>query len=217
MTPDYLKAARDYARARARFLCGGAKGRGKLETTYVAVTQGRDTKPNWKHYSSCGDLLHHLAVEMGVPIASDWINRDAPEIGKHWEFMNGRDNIGRLQHPGPAFKTPIGYLPEAGDYLLCWHDSGTDVHVRVAGNTTNGLLETFDYGAGGMSDSEFPGATCNHVNISTIGGKLLLANPISRVTKPVQKIIPLPVLLDLCVNMPSMTGEEIDALEKSVP
>lgn len=217
MTPEDLKAARDYARALSRFACGGAKGRGKLDQVYVEVTQGRDTKQNWKHYSSCGDLLHFHAVKMGVPITTDWINRDDPPTGKRWEFMNGRDNIGKLQHPGPAQLTPVGYVPEAGDYLLCWHEDGQDVHVRICGNTDSSRLETFDYGAGGMSDSEFPGATCNQVKIGTSGSRLILINPKNGVHTVVQKVIPLPVILALSTALPSMTGEEIDALEKSVP
>lgn len=217
MSPDDLIAARSYARALSRFACGGAKGRGKLDPVYVEVTQGRDSKPNWTHYSSCGDQLHWHSVKMGVPITTDWINRDDPASGKKWEFLNGRDNIGKLQHPGPATVTPTSYVPDAGDYLLCWHEDGQDVHVRICGNTNTGMLETFDYGAGGMSNSEFPGATCNQVKIGTIGQKLILINPKNGVHTVVQKVIPLPVILALSANLPSMTGEEIDALEKSVP
>lgn len=217
MTPEDLKSARDYARAKARFACGGSKGRGKLDPVYITVTQGRDSRPNWKHYSSCGDQLHWHAVEMGVPISTDWINRDDPTIGKRWEFLNGRDNIGKLQRPGPASITPIGYVPGAGDYLLCWHEDGSDVHVRIAGNTDAGVLETFDYGAGGMSDFEFPGASCNHVKIGTSGSNLILINPKNGLHTVVQKVIPLPVIFSLSPSFPSMTGEEIDALEKSVP
>lgn len=215
LSPEDLVAARQYARALARYACGGTKGRGKLDPVYVEVTQGRDYRANWTHYSSCGDQLHWHAWTLGVREA--WINRDDPEAGTKWEFLNGHDNIGKLQHPGPAIVTPQGYLPEAGDYLLCWHDGGSDVHVRIAGNTDAGLLETFDYGAGGMSNSEFPGATCNHVKLVTNGGKLLLESPTTHATKRVQKVIPLPVILALAGNRrPSMSGEELDELEKRV-
>lgn len=216
MTPEDLKAARDYARAKSRYACGGIKGRGKLDPVYVAVTQGRDSKTNWSHYSSCGDQLHWHAVEMGVPVTESWINRDDPATGKKWQF-GLHNNITLLQSPGPARVTPIGYVPEAGDYLICWHEDGSDVHVRIAGNTDTGLLETFDYGAGGMSNSEFPGATCNHVKIGTSGAKLILINPKNGAHTVVQKVIPLPVIISLSKALPQMTGDVIDALEKSVP
>lgn len=195
MTPEDLSAARRYARALARFACGGAKGRGKLDPVYVDVTQGRDYRANWTHYSSCGDLLHWLAWTFGV--RADWINRDDKDAGLHWEFMGGRDNIGKLQHPGPAIVTPIGYLPEPGDFLMCWHDDGSGVHVRVAGNTDNGVIETFDYGAGGMSNSEHPGASCNHLKLVANGGQLLLETiaPAPHALKRVQKIIRLPDIM----------------------
>jgi len=193
---------RAYVRLLARFYCGGKAGRGKLDPVYVHVTQGRDFKANWVHYSSCGDLLHCLSWELGV--RSLWVNRDAdasPEgsavqwPARKWSF-GARDNISLLQGKnGPSIETPVGYLPEAGDFLLCWHDDGSGVHVRIAGNTSDGLLETFDYGAGGMSPTEFPGATCNHVKLVTNGGQLLLESPTTHARKRVQRVVPLDRLL----------------------
>lgn len=221
IAPTDLPAARQYARALARWACGGKAGRGKLDPVYVDVTQGRDYRANWAHYSSCGDLLHWLAWEFGV--REEWVNRDDTASGRHWTFgtpaNGGRDNISTLQgrkgHPGPAIVTPGGYLPEAGDFLLCWHDDGSGVHVRVAGNATDGVLETFDFGAGGMSNSERPGAACNHLRLVTNGGKLLLET-LPDASKRVQKVVPLSVLIAQSDALPSMTGEEIDELEARV-
>lgn len=205
--PDDLPAARAYVRLLARFYCGGVKGRGKLEAPYIHVTQGRDFKANWHAYSSCGDLLHCIAWELGV--RSLWVNRDADaspdgsaELGaavswaaRKWSF-GARDNISMLQGKnGPSIPTPLSYVPEAGDFLMCWHDDGSGVHVRVAGNTDAGLLETFDYGAGGCSPTEFPGATCNHVKLVTAGGELLVESPTTHARKRVQRVVPLARLL----------------------
>jgi hypothetical protein len=212
-----MLACRQYARALARYACGGKAGRSKLDPLYVEVTHGRDFRANWEHYSSCGDLLHWHAEQMGVD--EKWINRDRTDPPRHWEFLGTRGNIGKLQAPlGPAIATPISYLPEAGDYLLCWHDDGEGVHVRIAGNTEAGVLETFDYGAGGMTNTEH-GASCNHLKLVTNGGKLFLETlpGVPHAIKRVQKVIPLPVIVALAGSrLPSMTGEEIDALEARV-
>jgi len=214
MTPDYLIAARRYARALARWACGGNDGRGKLDPVYVEVTQGRDFKGNWEHYSSCGDLLHWHAEMMGVD--EPWINRDGH--GRRWEFIGDRGNIGKLQAPhGPAIATPVGYLPEPGDYLMCWNTGNGDVHVRIAGNTLNGVLETFDYGAGGMTNTEKPGASCGSVKLVTNGGHLDFKSLRSGAVKRCQKVIPLPVIIGLSKKMPQLTGEDIEEMEHRVP
>lgn len=215
IAPVDLVAARRYARALARYACGGIKGRGKLDPVYIGVTQGRDSRTNWKHYSSCGDLLHWHAERMGVD--APWINRDRKDPPRHWEFLPGHDNIAKLQYPGPARVTPVNYLPEPGDYLLCWNTGNGDVHVRIAGNAEAGVLETFDYGAGGMSNSEFPGASCGRVKLVTNGGHLALESLRTHAVKRVAKVIPLPVILALAGDRrPSLTGEEIDELEARV-
>ena len=214
MTPEYLEAARRYARAKARFACGGSKGRGKLDPVYVDVTQGRDFKGNWEKYSSCGDLLHWHAEEMGVD--EPWINRDGH--GRKWEFIGSKGNIGKLQAPhGPAIATPVGYLPEAGDYLMCWNTGNGDVHVRIAGNTKDGILETFDFGAGGMTNTEFPGASCGQIKLITNGGHLDGQSLRTKAIKRIQKVIPLPVILALSKNIPQLSGEDITSLEEMVP
>ena len=221
--PVEIAAARRYARALARWRCGGKNGRSKLDPVYVDTTQGRDFEANWEDYSSCGDLLHAVAVDLGVPTSTPWINRDDKTIGKHWQFgthENGhRDNISMLQfYGGPAIKTPIGYLPEPGDFLLCWHDNMTGVHVRIAGNTTAGVLESFDYGAGGMTRTAVPGAVCSFLKLSTNGGKLIVTSTRTGQSKCVQKIITLPTIMAFAgANRPGMTGEEIEELERRVP
>lgn len=208
MTPEDLQSARDYVRAKARFACGGAKGRGKLDPIYIDVTQGRDSKANWTHYSSCGDQLHWMAWELGV--REPWINRDDSDTGRHW--IPGL-NITALEKP--AIEPPISYLPEAGDFLLLWN-SGTDAHVCIAGTTEAGVLETMNYGSGGMCACEFPGASVSHLKVITQSGSLFVQNITTHAVKKIQRIIPLDRLLALSSGLPSMTGEEIDALEKSV-
>lgn len=210
-----LPAARRYARALARFACGGSKGRGKLDPVYVDVTQGRDSRPNWAHYSSCGDLLHWVSWTFGV--RSEWVNRDDAATERKWTF-GPRDNISTLQgrpgHPGPGIVTPADYLPEAGDFLLCWDDGGAHVHVRVAGNTDSGMVETFDYGAGGMSASEFPGATCNRSTLIADNGKLFLDSP-GRPRRRVQKVVQLTEIISQS-SAPTV-GIPIEELEAKVP
>lgn len=208
MSPDDIKAARQFVRAKARYACGGTKGRGKLDPVYVEVTQGRDSKSNWAHYSSCGDQLHWMAWELGV--REPWVNRDDAASGRHWRPGT---NITDLEKP--AIAPPVSYLPESGDFLLLWN-IGNDAHVCIAGNTDSGVLELFNYGAGGMSPSEFPGSSVSHVNLIASGG-LQVQNLTTHATKKIQRVIPLDLLLALSSALPSMTGEEIDALEKSVP
>lgn len=219
---DQLPWARRYVRARAREACGGSKGRGKLDPFYVTVTQGRDSRANWTRYSSCGDLLHWLAWDLGV--REEWVNRDDPATGRKWTFgtaaNGGRDNISTLQgrkgHPGPAIATPVTYLPEAGDFALCWNFVqrgpivvADGVHVRVFGDTVDGVVETFDYGAGGMSPSEFPGATCNTSRIVVDHGRLLLKSLRTGATKRVQRVVPLATIMALTGDRwPSMTDED---------
>lgn len=203
---DDLTASRRWLRAKARFACGGKLGRAKTDPVYVEVVQNREVTVGRKAYSSCGDLPHWLAEQVGVD--ADWINRDGPK--RKWEWLPGKSNEAKLQHPGPAVRTPVSYLPEAGDILMLWN-TGLDVHMCVAGDMVGGLLETFDYGAGGLSERDFPGAKCNLRKIATIGGKLYVG------AKIVQKVITVPMLLAQSSALPSMTGEEIEALEKAVP
>jgi hypothetical protein len=224
--PIEVAAARRYVRALARWRCGGSKGRGKLDPVYVETTQGRDFRANWEHYSSCGDLLHCVAWDIGV--RDEWVNRDDAATGRKWTFAlptnGGRDNISTLQgrkgHPGPAIVTPASYLPEPGDFGLCWHDDMSGVHVRIFGNTDAGVVETFDYGAGGMSKSEFPGAKCNHLRIKASGDGHLILETLPGVpysSKRVQKIVPLPKLIEVVGDRrPSFDGGTIEEMERRV-
>jgi hypothetical protein len=204
VTPEDLQSARDYVRAKARFACGGAKGRGKLDPVYVEVTQGRDSKANWAHYSSCGDQLHWMAWELGV--RDPWVNRDDPDSNRHWRPGT---NITDLEKPATA--VPISYVPEAGDLLLLWN-TGNDAHVCIAGTTEAGVLEVMNYGAGGMCAVEFPGSNISHLHVIKQHGSLFVQNPTTRAVKQVQRVITLPNLLALSSGLPSMTSDDTAAL-----
>jgi hypothetical protein len=223
MLPTEIETARRWLRARARYLCGGAArlpngttGRGKLDPVYVSVTQGRDFKGNWTKYSSCGDQLHALAVDFGVPIESSWINRDSPAWNKKWQFgtpqNDGRDNLSMLwAYGGPMHKTPLSYLPEPGDFLMVERPNGSGAHVCVAGNMISGKLELFNYGAGGMTNVEFPGSNCSLANVSAHDGALWINQ------KKLVRVLEVPRLIQLSKRLPIADSETLEALEASVP
>lgn len=217
MIHSELAVARRWIRAQARFLCGGKLGRSKLDPVYIETTQGRDHKEAWHRYSSCGDLLHCLAVDLGVPIEASWINREAPEIGKVHLFglpSNGhRDNLSMLwAYGGPMHATPVGYLPEPGDFLMLERPNGSGAHVLIAGEMGPKGLETFNYGAGGMQRKAEPGSDCSWSRLSTIGNALWLG------TKVVTRCLEVPRLLALVPagRLPDASGELLEALEASV-
>lgn len=198
----YVEAlARRYMRAVARFWCGGTKGRSKLDPVYVQVTEGRDVRSGWAHYSSCGDLSQALCQHMGAE--GPWINRASY---KGW--VPGRNLIDFYDQRGPAESTPIGYLPEPGDIGFIWL-TGNDAHTFVFGDTLDGgHVETFNYGAGGMSAAEL-GAHQAASLLSTLDGQLRIG------ARVLHKVLTVPKLLSLIdvSKLPPMSGELVAEIE----
>ncbi len=247
---DDLTAARQYARAYARWRCGGRlplykgcppgqTGRGKLDPVYVEETQGRDMKAFWDHYSSCGDLSQGLAHHLGV--RTPYINR-ADGHGKGW--LPGRNllhfydrSTASASYPGlaayvkahgsPALTPPGAYVPQAGDLGFIWTPQQNNAHTFVFGNVLafasnpdNSpaaapalVVETFNYGAGGMTRTEFPGAHCSESHAERRNGALWFGQ------RKLQFIVPLGRLLADAdpAFAPAMSGEVIDELEARVP
>ncbi len=232
---DLLAAARQYARAYARWRCGGAlalypgapagqTGRGKLDPVYVEETEGRDQKAFWTHYSSCGDLSQGLAWHMGV--RKPYVNRATMPGGWHpgrnlmhfYDAARGSASFPALgeyaaKHGTPAVKPAADYVPLAGDLGFIWTPGLNNAHTFVFGDLLgNGsLVETFNYGAGGMTRTEFPGAHCAVSTITRRNGALWFGQ------RKLQYVVPLARLLADSSGLPDLSGEALDALEGRVP
>jgi len=240
---DDLTAARRYARAYARWRCGGKlplykgcppgqTGRGKLDPVYVEETQGRDVKQFWDHYSSCGDLSQGLAWHLGV--RKPYVNRAEQPGG--WlpgrnllHFYDGAQGRGIAaassypllnsyvkEHGPPAIKPPADYVPQAGDLGFIWTPGLNNAHTFVWGDQIDAdHFETFNYGAGGMTRTEFPGAHCSESKVErrATGGTpgLWLGQ------RKLMFVVPLERLLADSAGLPAMSGEVIDELEARVP
>ncbi len=207
MDPSDVTAARRYIRALARFWCGGVKGRSKLDPVYVSVTEGRDGPgpAQWVHYSSCGDLSEAVAFHMGV--RKPWINR-----AEHEGWTPGVNLTRFYDSHGPAVSPSLVYEPRAGDIGFVWL-TGNDAHTFVFGDQLDsGHIETFNYGAGGMSASGALGAHQATSAIRSDGGLIHIGSRI------LHKILPVPLLLAQCdpALLPNMAGEVIDELEARV-
>lgn len=232
---DDLTAARRYARAYARWRCGGKAGRGKLDPVYVEETEGRDAKAFWDRYSSCGDLSQGLAFHLGV--RAPYINR---AVHQGWrpgrnllDFYDGApDPVSRpalrdyvRAHGTPAIKPPTDYVPQAGDIGFVCTPGQNNAHTFVFGdvlsftaNADNSIaaaaalvVETFNYGAGGMTRTEFPGANCRESQAERRNGALWLGQ------RKLYYVVPLERLLADSSALPAMSGEVIDELEGRVP
>lgn len=241
MDLDALTPDQRFVRAYARWRCGGKlplykgapanqTGRGKLDPVYVEETEGRDVKAFWDRYSSCGDLAQGVAWHLGVRLP--YVNR-ATMPGK-WlsgrnllHFYDGTKGVGlgpgsaRLYpalheyvkaHGAPAVKTPRDYVPSCGDLGFIWTPGQNNAHTFVFGVQLDAdHVETFNYGAGGMTRTEFPGAACRESKLERRADGLWLG------TRKLQYHVPLARLLADSAALPSMTGEEIDELEARVP
>ena len=212
----------------------GQTGRGKLDPVYVEETEGRDQKAFWDHYSSCGDLSQGLAYHLGV--REPYINRAAMPGGWHpgrnllhfYDPARGSSSYPALgeycaAHGTPAIAVPAGYVPKAGDIGFIWTPGQNNAHTFVFGNllafgnsrapeTAPALVaETFNFGAGGMTRTEYPGAHCVESKIERRANGLWLGQ------RKLQFIVPLERLLADSDGLPPMSGEVIDELERRVP
>ncbi len=241
-TDNEIEAARLWLRARARFLVGGLKGRGKLDPIYVATTEGRDGPgpEQRKRYSSCGDLPQALCFELGC--RQDFVNR-----AEHKGWRPGR-NLLDFYAGKDAPAVPSNEVPGCGAICFVWSDSGMDAHTFVAGhvltNAPEVLIETFNFGAGGMSPAEFPGAHQSNARLREAWSVVLKSGVASTVLVPLGQartlgageksqrkltglwvgnrrlryVLEVPRLLGLCDPdlLPVMSGEVIDAIEAEI-
>jgi hypothetical protein len=178
----------------AKWACGYDKGRGKLDPVYVEVTEGRDKKGGWASYSSCADLGHFLA------------NRSSDSVNGPWKPVV---NVSCLGTPSEPVTTH--YLPEPGDiWIMSNHPwpTGNDYHVCVyvgANAAKHGEHITANYGAGGMSNSEFPGAKLASHMLATDGAGLIYG------AKRVSRVITVSNLVARSTAAPDFSGPDYDA------
>lgn len=188
----------------AKWACGYGKGRGKLDPVYVEVTEGRDKKGSWAHYSSCADLGHFLAERCGVE--EKWVNREHDAVNGPWKPVVNVSCLGTPSEP-----VTVHYLPEPGDiWIMSNHKwpTGDDYHVCVyvgANPEKHGEHITANYGAGGMSASEFPGAKLGSHMLATDGAGLIYG------AKRVSRVITVPNLVGRSTAKPNFEGPDYDA------
>jgi hypothetical protein len=127
------------------------------------------------------------------------------------------------EHGAPAIVPPAGYVPKAGDLGFVWTPQQNNAHTFVFGNllafgnasvpeTAPALVaETFNFGAGGMARTEFPGANCRESKLERRTNGLWLGQ------RKLQFIVPLERLLADSAALPAMSGEVINELESRVP
>lgn len=236
---DDFAAARRYARAYARWRCGGnlplykgcppgQTGRGKLDPVYVECTEGRDEKAFWSHFSSCGCLPQSFVWHMGV--RAPYVNRSTMPGG----WLPGRNllhfydgSIGRgiaspnqypalheyvKQHGPPAIKAPADYVPSCGDIGFIWTPGANNAHTFMFGDMTDAdHVENFSYGAGGMTQTEFPGAHVVNSKIDRRNGGIWFGQ------RKLQYIVPLTRVIADSSGLPDMSGESLDEMESRVP
>jgi hypothetical protein len=206
---------------------------------YVEETEHRDEKRWWDHYSSCGDLSQGLAWHLGV--RTPYVNRATMPGGwlpgrnlLHFYDGAGEWRIGSPNaypalaeyvraHGSPAIKPAADYVPQAGDVGFIWTPGMNNAHTFVFGHVlafTAGegpadakalQVETFNYGAGGMTRTEFPGAHCSDSHAERRSGGLWLGQ------RKLQYVVPLERLLADSSGLPAMSGDVIDELEARVP
>lgn len=199
----------------------GQMGRGKLDPVYVEETEGRDVKAFWDHYSSCGDLSQGFVWHMGV--RAPYVNRKAYQgwrAGRNLiDFYDTGDPTSRpalheyvKAHGTPAIKPPADYVPACGDLGFIWTPGLNNAHTFMFGNLlAPDHFETFNYGAGGMTRTEYPGAHCSDSHVERRNGGLWLG------TRKLQFVVPLERVLADSTQLPDMSGEVLDELEARVP
>lgn len=139
---------------------------GKTHPRYVEVTERRDTKPDWKFYSSCADLGHWTAKRVGVREA--WVNRDDDLVHGPWERIK---NVGKLAVASAPPRDD--YEPGVGDIWILSNTwpAGSDAHVCVYLGPSGkpGEHLTANYGATGLRAVEFPGGAISSRKLTGSG------------------------------------------------
>jgi len=129
---------------------------GKLEPTYIEVTEGRDGRGAWKRYSSCADLAHFIAKRCGV--RQVWVNRTDDDFAGDWvSGLNVSKLVKPSVAPGPEYEAGLGDIWIVSNK---W-PQGSDAHVCVClGPDPEQAAEisTANYGATGLQNVESPGA-----------------------------------------------------------
>jgi hypothetical protein len=130
-------------------------------------------------YSSCGDLGHALAEDMGV--RARWLNRAS--VG---QYDVGR-NISDLWDPalgGPARRIRPGERFHPGDIVIAGFAAPADTHVLVVLVDTGDEIVSADYGQARMRRTESWETGCRVVRRVRRGDVLVFASgqrPIDRV------------------------------------
>lgn len=174
----------------AAWACGYALGRSKVDPVYVDVTENEHGCAREK-YSSCADLVHWLAKRCGVQRA--WVNRTDDDFGPNWQFAV---NVSRIAGVG---KVVTGtFLPEPGDMCISWNRPDTkDAHVWVylgPNEAKPGEHWSANYGAGGMSKAESPGARLASKPMRVEGSALMYGS------RRVQRVLTVPALVAMRVG-----------------
>lgn len=201
----------------ARWACGYGSI-GKLDPTYVEVTEGRDKRGAWKSYSSCADLAHFIAKRCGV--RQTWVNRTDDDFAGDW--VSGL-NVSKLVRPSTA--PGSDYEAGVGDIWIVSNTwpRGSDAHVCICLGPSPeqpGEISTANYGATGLQNVESPGGK--------IASHALTRNPsgFRYGQKQLVRVLDVPNLVARISFKPDFsgperwsaewTGEVKDALETSV-
>lgn len=190
--------------ALAKWACGYAHGRSKIDPVYVEVTENEHGMPRAK-YSSCADLVHWLAKRLGIE--RPWVNRTDDDFGEAWRFGV---NVSRIT--GQCKVVTGAFLPEPGDVCISWNRlDSADAHVWVylgPNPAVAGEHYSANYGAGGMSAVVSPGARIASKPLRVEGASLIYG------TRRVQRVLTVPALVAMRADSsrrPDFSGPEYDA------
>jgi hypothetical protein len=191
---------------------------GKLDPTYIEVTEGRDKRSAWHRYSSCADLAHFIAKRCGV--RQTWVNRTDDDFAGDWQ--SGL-NVSKLV--GPSVAPRSDYEAALGDIWIISNTwpRGTDAHVCVClgpNPQLPGEVLSANYGASGLQEVESPGAKIASHELKLSAGRLRYG------AKELVRVLSVDNLVGRVSFKPDFagperwsaewTGEVKDALEASV-
>jgi hypothetical protein len=196
--------------ALCEYACGYDAGRGKSDPVYREVSEDEHGVPR-AHYSSCADLGHWLLWRMGV--RDHRVNRNANGGWRPIVNISLLCSLGLtagVGENGPGEDFAFG----AGDILIIANNwpMGGDAHCQVLLAVGAGTARTGNYGAGGMSAAEFPGARISSGKF-VFDGKLWRSG-----LRAVRRVITVADMQRLAAapadwSGAALTGEELDALD----